>query len=100
MFTLCILFTTLATNTYGMFEGASKQILNLKILPRRDRPPPRFEIPRSATGFHSLTILQFVYHVYCCNLSSGIAGFRFSIDILSSLIAQLLETNDNSASTF
>ena len=35
---------------YGMFEGASKKILNLKILPRRDRaPPPRFEIPRSAT---------------------------------------------------
>ena len=52
MFTLCILFTTLATNTYGMFEGASKQILNLKILPRRDRaPPPRFEIPRSATVY-------------------------------------------------
>ena len=34
------LFITLATNTYGMFEGASKQILNLKILPRRDRAPP------------------------------------------------------------
>ena len=37
-----------------MCEGASKQILNLNILPRRDRagtaPLPRFEIPGSATG--------------------------------------------------
>ena len=44
MFTLiCILFTTLATNTYGLCEGASKQILNLKILLRR------FGIPGSTT---------------------------------------------------
>ena len=36
-----------------MCEGASKQILNLKILPRRDRAPtPRFEIPGSATAFN------------------------------------------------
>ena len=34
-----------------MCEGASKQTLDLKILPRRDPPPPYpgFEIPRSAT---------------------------------------------------
>ena len=43
MFTLYILFTTLATNTYSLCEGASKQILNLKILLRR------FGIPGSAT---------------------------------------------------
>ena len=40
MLTSCILFTTLATNTKGMFEGASKQTPDLKILPRRDRLPP------------------------------------------------------------
>ena len=39
MFTLCILFTTLATNTKGMCEGASKQTPDPKILPRRDPPP-------------------------------------------------------------
>ena len=33
-----------------MCEGASKQTQDLKILPRRDRAPPRFEIPGSATG--------------------------------------------------
>ena len=49
MLILCILFTTLATNTKGMFEGASKQTPDLKILPRRDRAPC-FEIPGSATG--------------------------------------------------
>ena len=36
-FTLFILFTTLATNRYGMCEGASKHPPDLKILPR---PPP------------------------------------------------------------
>ena len=40
MFTLCILFTTFATNTWGMCEGASKQTPELKFLPRQDRPPP------------------------------------------------------------
>ena len=34
--TICILFTTLLTKTYGMYEGASKQTLDLRILPRRD----------------------------------------------------------------
>ena len=33
-----------------MCEGASKQTPDLKILPRRDRPPPPFEIPGTATG--------------------------------------------------
>ena len=36
-----------------MCEGASKQTPDLKILPRRD-PPPRFEIPGSATAMHVL----------------------------------------------
>ena len=31
-----------------MCEGASKQTPDLKILPRRERPPPHFEIPGSA----------------------------------------------------
>ena len=36
-----------------MCEGASKQTLDLRILPRRDRPPPpSFEIPGSAPGTH------------------------------------------------
>ena len=46
-----------------MCEGASKQILNLKILARRDRAgtaPPRFEIPGSATDQHHNQI------VLCC----------------------------------
>ena len=45
-----------ATNTKGMWEGASKQPPDLKILPRRDRAPPplRFEIPGSATGHGEL----------------------------------------------
>ena len=30
-----------------MCEGASQQTPDLKILPRRDRPPPRFEIDGS-----------------------------------------------------
>ena len=32
-----------------MWEGASKQIPDLRILPRRDRAPD-FQIPGSATG--------------------------------------------------
>ena len=32
-----------------MCEGASKQTPGLKIQPRRDRAPPRFEVPGSAT---------------------------------------------------
>ena len=35
-----ILFTTLLTKTYGMCKGASKQTLDLRILPRLDPPPP------------------------------------------------------------
>ena len=38
-----------------MFEGASKQTPDLKILLRRDRPPPRSEIPESATGDRCIT---------------------------------------------
>ena len=39
VFTICILFTTLLTKTQGMCEWASKQTLDLRILPRRDRAP-------------------------------------------------------------
>ena len=47
MFTICILFTSLTTKTYGMCEGASNQTPELRIIPRRDRAPG-FEIPGSA----------------------------------------------------
>ena len=38
-----------------MCERASKQTPDLKILPRRDPPTPRFEIPGSATGVHIIS---------------------------------------------
>ena len=38
----------------GYMEGVSKQTPDLKILPRRDRPPPsRFEIPGSASELYA-----------------------------------------------
>ena len=47
-----------------MCEGGSKKILNLKILPCRDAPPPHFEIPRSATAINTLPIkLKHTVHV-------------------------------------
>ena len=54
MFTLFILFTTLATNRYGMCEGASKQT---SIAP--GHPPPRFEIPGSTT----VNIVGITFHI-------------------------------------
>ena len=33
-----------------MCEGGPKQTLDLRILPPRDRPLPRFEIPGAAPG--------------------------------------------------
>ena len=44
-----------------MFEGASKQTLDLRILPRRDRAP-RFEIPGSA---HASLQLGFEQWAWC-----------------------------------
>ena len=41
-----------------MCEGASKQTPDLKILPRRDRAPPRFEIPGSATEHGALNLIN------------------------------------------
>ena len=57
MFTLCILFTTLATNTKGMCEGASKQTPDLKILPRWDRATPVLK-------FLDPPLLTFTYEKY------------------------------------
>ena len=65
MLTIFILFTTLATNRYGMCEGASKQTPDLKILPHRDRPAPsRFEIPGSATGTDSFATKKWAHKTY------------------------------------
>ena len=50
MFTLSFLFTILTTKTYGMFEGASKQTPDLRILPRHlvlkflDPPLTRYDL--------------------------------------------------------
>ena len=67
-----ILFTTLLTKTYGMCKGASKQTLDLRILPRLDPPPPgRFEISGSAPGSLQfiLSAMIFVGHLFCLNLN-------------------------------
>ena len=46
MFTLCILFTTLATNTYRVcVKGHQTKPPNLKILPQRDPPVLKFLDP-------------------------------------------------------
>ena len=50
MITICILFPTLITNTFGTCDGASKQSLPPKILPYQGHAPG-FEIPGSATVY-------------------------------------------------
>ena len=59
MFTLVIFFTTLATKKKGMWTGASKQYPDLKLLPRRDRPPPhlKFLDPPLACNIQEISLL-------------------------------------------
>ena len=49
MFTLFILFSTLASNAESMCEGASKQTPDLKKSTMPGPRPPGFEIPGSTT---------------------------------------------------
>ena len=42
-----------------MYEGASKQTPDLRILPRRDRAPG-FEIPGSATVYHVFNSYMYI----------------------------------------